>query len=92
MTQPDDMVAKLANKASTFAFPLELPVKVALVEDQTKARENSTWLINSFSDFTCVCSCESAEEALAIIPEKLPMWCCWISSCREDQTSNARRV
>src|SRR5450756_692409 len=72
MTQPDGPVAKLASKASTLAFPLERSIKVALVEDQTKARENWPRLINSFSDLTCVCSCESAEEALAIIPQKLP--------------------
>lgn len=47
-------------------------VKVALVEDQTTMRENWTRLINSFPDFTCVCACVSAEEALADIPRANP--------------------
>jgi len=45
---------------------------VALVEDQTTMRENWTRLINSFPDFTCVCACVSAEEALADIPRAKP--------------------
>jgi len=43
-----------------------------LVEDQPKARENWTRLIGSFPDFTCVCSCVSAEEALVSIPRQQP--------------------
>ena len=43
-----------------------------MVGDQTKARENWTRLINSFSDFTCVCSCISPENALVNIPLKSP--------------------
>lgn len=48
------------------------PIKVALVEDQAKARENWSRLINSFPEFQCVCSCISAEEALATIPKHNP--------------------
>jgi DNA-binding NarL/FixJ family response regulator len=55
--------------AETFA---QKRVKVALVEDQTTMRENWTRLINSFPDFTCVCACVSAEEALADIPRANP--------------------
>jgi DNA-binding NarL/FixJ family response regulator len=43
-------------------------IKVALVEDQPKVRENWTKLINNFPDFYCVCSCATAEEALRSIP------------------------
>jgi len=72
MTRPDDVSVKPASKKSPLAPSRQQPVKVALVEDQTKARENWTRLINSFPDFTCVCSCVSAEEALVNIPLKLP--------------------
>jgi DNA-binding NarL/FixJ family response regulator len=58
-----------ANKAAGSA---KAPVKVALVEDQPEVRESWTRLLNSFSDFDCVCSCTSGEEALRIIPEEQP--------------------
>src|ERR1017187_10207747 len=48
------------------------PLKVALVEDQPKVRESWTRLINSFSDLSCVCACATGEEAVRIIPQKLP--------------------
>jgi DNA-binding NarL/FixJ family response regulator len=72
MTRPDDVSPKPAHKKLPLPPSRQQPVKVALVEDQTKARENWTRLINSFPDFTCVCSCLSAEDALATIPRKLP--------------------
>ena len=72
MTRPDDVSVKPASKKSPIAPSRQQPVKVALVEDQTKARENWTRLINSFPDFDCVCSCVSAEEALVNIPIKMP--------------------
>jgi len=43
-----------------------------LVEDQPKARENWSRLINSFSDLSCVCTCKTGEEALRVIPEMSP--------------------
>ncbi len=46
--------------------------RVALVEDQRDTRESWSRLISSFPDFTCECSCASAEEALRIIPEARP--------------------
>jgi len=58
--------------------PAEVPqsspkqIKVALVEDQTKVRENWVSLINSFPDFTCVCACVSGEDALTNIPLAMP--------------------
>src|SRR5580658_6237013 len=47
-------------------------VKVALVEDQPKVRESWTRLINSLTDFSCVCVCATGEEALRVIPQEQP--------------------
>ncbi len=52
--------------------PEKAPLRVALVEDQKDTRESWERLISSFPDFTCVRSCVSAEEALAVIPEVKP--------------------
>lgn len=54
------------------AGPAKATVKVALVEDQPEVRESWTRLLNSLSDFDCVCSCTSGEEALRVIPEAQP--------------------
>jgi DNA-binding NarL/FixJ family response regulator len=72
MTRPDDLLAKPAAGKPSLSLPRPQPIKVALVEDQTEARENWTRLINSFPDFACVCSCLSAEDALLAIPRKQP--------------------
>lgn len=48
------------------------PLRVALVEDQPDTRESWSKLISSFPDFTCVCACSSAEEALRVIPVEKP--------------------
>src|SRR5882672_8981318 len=48
------------------------PLKVALVEDQPKVRESWCRLINSFPDFSCVCVCNSGEEAVRVIPGVRP--------------------
>jgi DNA-binding NarL/FixJ family response regulator len=47
-------------------------LKIALVEDQPKARDNWCRLINSFPDLRCICTCKSGEEALRVIPEVPP--------------------
>jgi DNA-binding NarL/FixJ family response regulator len=47
-------------------------IRVALVEDQKDTRESWSRLISSFSDFECVCTCPSGEEALRIIPVEKP--------------------
>jgi DNA-binding NarL/FixJ family response regulator len=47
-------------------------IKVALVEDQPKVRESWTKLLNSFTDFTCICACATGEEALRLIPQERP--------------------
>jgi DNA-binding NarL/FixJ family response regulator len=69
MTGP---TTKPASKSSTASVTSPKTVKVALVEDQTKVRENWASLINSFPDFTCVCACVSAEDALVKIPQTAP--------------------
>lgn len=48
------------------------PIRVALVEDQRDTRESWSRLISSFPDFTCICTCASAEEALRMIPQEKP--------------------
>ena len=72
MTQPYELAAKLGSKDPLLAFLPEPQIKVALVGGQTKARGSWIGVINSFPDLTCVCSCVSAEEALATIPGKQP--------------------
>jgi DNA-binding NarL/FixJ family response regulator len=52
--------------------PGRKPIRVALVEDQPNVRESWTKLINSFSDFSCVCACGTGEEALRRIPQESP--------------------
>ncbi|MBC8096763.1 MAG: response regulator transcription factor [Akkermansiaceae bacterium] len=72
MTRPDILTTKPASKKQSLLAAPAQPIKVALVEDQPKARENWSRLINSFPDFKCVCTCVSAEEALVNIPQALP--------------------
>lgn len=48
------------------------PLRVTLVEDQRDTRESWSRLISSFPDFTCSCTCSSAEEALRMIPIEKP--------------------
>ena len=52
--------------------PAGAPIRVALVEDQRDTRESWSRLISSFPDFTCICTCASAEEALRMIPQEKP--------------------
>lgn len=72
MTQPDSLIPKPAPKQTAFTPSAQHPIQVGLVEDQPRARENWTRLINSLPEFHCVCSCISAEEALTVIPLKQP--------------------
>jgi len=53
-------------------FTAKSPLKVALVEDQPKVRDNWTRLLNSFPDLKCICACKTGEEALKVIPEAAP--------------------
>ena len=72
MTEPDDPLPKPAAKKPSSGAAAPRPIRIALVEDQTKTRETWTRRINSFPDLECVCSCMSAEEALTTIPEMHP--------------------
>jgi DNA-binding NarL/FixJ family response regulator len=72
MTQPDDLNPKPADHRSIHKAPAHRPIRVALVEDQEEVSENWARSINSSPEFQCVCTCVSAEEALAVIPQKNP--------------------
>jgi DNA-binding NarL/FixJ family response regulator len=72
MIPPSSKITKSANEGRPAEPPRRLPIKIALVEDQPKARASWTNLINSFSDFTCVCACASGEEAVRILPPVRP--------------------
>ena len=50
----------------------QAPLKIALVEDQPKVREDWSQLINSLPDLACICTCKTGEEALKVIPEIAP--------------------
>jgi DNA-binding NarL/FixJ family response regulator len=43
-------------------------IKVAIVEDNKTTREGLEKLINLSSEYRCVCSCPTAEEALQLLP------------------------
>ncbi len=45
---------------------------VAIVEDQREVAEGWSELINSFPEFSCICTCVSGEQALREIPEAKP--------------------
>jgi Response regulator containing a CheY-like receiver domain and an HTH DNA-binding domain len=73
MTRSENSTATSARKKpAETSLPSSPPIKVALVEDQARTRENWSQLINSFPDFRCVCCCGSAEEALVNIPTAQP--------------------
>ena len=65
-------MTRTAKTGHNVSFSAKSPLKVALVEDQPKVRENWSRLINSFPDLTCVCTCKTGEEALRVIPEAAP--------------------
>ena len=46
--------------------------KVAIVEDNKTTREGLATIINLSTDFRCVCTCSSAEEALRVLPKHGP--------------------
>jgi len=60
------------SKAAKVAPSAKAPLRIALVEDQLKMRENWSQLINSFPDLKCVCVAKTGEEALRVIPEAQP--------------------
>ncbi|HXI69112.1 MAG TPA: response regulator transcription factor [Verrucomicrobiae bacterium] len=72
MIQPSAKTTKPVKGGSSGEPALKKTIKVALVEDQPKARESWIKLINSFPDFACICACATGEEALRIIPQEQP--------------------
>lgn len=46
--------------------------KIAIVEDNKTTREGLETIVNLSSDYRCVCTCPTAEEALRIIPRHHP--------------------
>src|SRR5471030_555450 len=61
-----------SNKVNPGAAALKknpTKAKIALIKDQPKMAKNWRHLINSFPDFTYVCTCISGEEALREIPD-----------------------
>jgi DNA-binding NarL/FixJ family response regulator len=65
-------MTKTAKASHAPSFSTKFPLKVALVEDQPKVRENWSRLLDSFPDLKCVCTCKTGEEALKVIPEVVP--------------------
>jgi CheY-like chemotaxis protein len=72
MKQYDDLKSLPADQKSILKAPAHRPIRIALVEDQEEVRENWTRRINALPEFHCVCSCNSAEEALTVIPLNNP--------------------
>ena len=48
------------------------PVTVAMVEDEQEIRDSWVKLLNTFRNFTCVCTCASGEDALKQLPSLRP--------------------
>lgn len=72
MIQPNAKMTKPTKASRPAESTLKKPIKVALVEDQPKVRESWTKLLNSFTDFICICACATGEEALRVIPLERP--------------------
>lgn len=47
-------------------------ITVAIVEDDAGIRRSLEWLLRSSADFSCIASCQSAEEALQALPKAAP--------------------
>ena len=47
-------------------------IKVAIVEDNKTTREGLETIVNLSTDFRCVCTCSTAEEALKVLPKHEP--------------------
>jgi DNA-binding NarL/FixJ family response regulator len=64
------MKIPFANSSETATVPGT--VRVALVEDQEDLCRSWVQIIESFHGFECACTCESAEDAVRMIPETRP--------------------
>lgn len=51
---------------------IDRPVRVAIVEDDFGTRASLRAMIDAASDMTCVATCKSVAEAIAILPDKAP--------------------
>lgn len=47
-------------------------IRVAIVEDNKTTREGLEKIINLSSEYRCVCSCSTAEDALSLLPQHKP--------------------
>jgi DNA-binding NarL/FixJ family response regulator len=47
-------------------------ITVAIVEDDAGIRRSLEWLLKSSAEFLCVAACDSAEEALRVLPNAAP--------------------
>ena len=47
-------------------------ISVAIVEDNKTTREGLETIINLSSEYSCVCTCSSAEDALRVLPQRRP--------------------
>jgi DNA-binding NarL/FixJ family response regulator len=47
-------------------------ITVAIVEDDKGIRQSLEWLLKSSPEFLCVAACDSAEEALRVLPNAAP--------------------
>lgn len=47
-------------------------VNIAIVEDNKTTRESLETIVNMSADFRCACVCQSAEQALAVLPNCKP--------------------
>src|SRR5438105_13513862 len=47
-------------------------ISVAIVEDNKTTREGLETIVNLSSEYRCVCTCSSAEEALRALPQRRP--------------------
>jgi len=47
-------------------------ISVAIVEDDKGIRQSLEWLLKSSSEFLCAAACDSAEEALRVLPRTAP--------------------
>jgi DNA-binding NarL/FixJ family response regulator len=64
--------AKPAGVSQLVESSVKRKYTVALVEDQPDVRQSWARFINSFPDFSCICTCGNGEEALRVIPRERP--------------------